>query len=370
MNDRLRTRGHEVAQRAVGRWIAAAHAPHAILLAGPPNVGKTTLALDLTAGLLCLADDPAARPCRACLACRKVDGGVHPDVHRLAPQGAGGQIRIAAVRELVTDLALLPLEGRCRVAIVESAERLNEDAQNALLKTLEEPPAGAVLVLCVGDEEPILPTVRSRCVRISMGPVAPRTVAAFLAERGLDDPARAARIARLAWGRPGLALTIAGRPEVEVALGRIARHLLDLVRADRRTRLADAADLISDGAVLDGLGLAIAPEDAPPTDADPTPAGRGPAPSAPAERRRAVAALLGVWRSVARDLALVGRGGRAGIRWVDLLEELEATAAGLAPDAAERFLERIERTSALVDANANPELALDALLLAWPRTSA
>jgi hypothetical protein len=83
-----------------------------------------------------------------------------------------------------------------------------------------------------------------------------------------------------------------------------------------------------------------------------------------------VAALLGVWRSVARDLALVGRGGRAGIRWVDLLEELEATAAGLAPDAAERFLERIERTSALVDANANPELALDALLLAWPRTSA
>jgi hypothetical protein len=89
---------------------------------------------------------------------------------------------------------------------------------------------------------------------------------------------------------------------------------------------------------------------------------------APARRRRAVAALLGTWRSVARDLALVARGARGGVRWIDLIDELEAVAAGLEAGAAERFLERIERVSALVAANANPELALDALLLSWPRS--
>src|SRR5205085_102656 len=97
--------------------------------------GKDTLASDLAAGLLCTAADPAARPCRACAACRKVEHGNHPDVHRIAPEGAGDQIRLAQVTALVSELALLPMEGRRRVAIINAAHRLNPDAQNALLKT-------------------------------------------------------------------------------------------------------------------------------------------------------------------------------------------------------------------------------------------
>ena len=162
---RLLTRGHPLALTAVRRAITRGRAPHAILLVGPQAVGKTTLAMDLAAGLLCIAPDPHARPCRVCPGCRKVEHGNHPDLHRLTPEGAGDQIRIGQVQALVTELALLPMEGRVRVAIIEAAHRLNPDAQNALLKTLEEPVGEACIVLCADDPATILPTVASRSAR-------------------------------------------------------------------------------------------------------------------------------------------------------------------------------------------------------------
>jgi DNA polymerase-3 subunit delta' len=389
VTDRFRTRGHEAALRAIGHWIAAEQAPHALLLAGPPNVGKTTLATDLAAGLLCLDSDPARRPCWSCIACRKIERGVHPDVRRLVPDGPGGQIRIAAARALGAELALLPAEGRRRIAIVSSAERVNEDAQNALLKTLEEPPADVVIALCASDEEPILPTVRSRCVRLYLAPLGPRELTALLVEREAADPARAARIARLAAGRPGVAFVLAAQPDLERTLGRVARRLLDLTGADRRTRLGAARELLADGTILAGI------DDMAETARSGASTGRGaqdaaadnamsatistaeagveaeaastPTALAPSQRRRAFAALLDVWRDVARDLAVVASGARDRVRWVDLVDELDGVAKTL--DAAEvaRSLDRLERVSALVAANANPELALDAMLLAWPR---
>ena len=100
-----------------------------------------------------------------------MEHGNHPDLHRLAPEGAGDQIRIGQVQTLVTDLALMPMEGRVRVAIIEAAHRLNPDAQNALLKTLEEPVGEACIVLCADDPATILPTVASRSARFRLGPV-------------------------------------------------------------------------------------------------------------------------------------------------------------------------------------------------------
>src|SRR5664279_5254038 len=196
-------------------------APHAVLIAGPASVGKTTLADDLAAGLLCLAADPAVRPCRACRGCRLVAGGNHPDLHRLGPDGPGGQVVIGdagrpasrGVRNLVAELAYLPVEGGHRVAIVEHAERMNEDAQNALLKTLEEPPGGVTLILCADEEDRLLPTVRSRCVRLRVAPLGTRSIEELLGDRGVADPSRAARLARIAAGRPGLALAYARLPE-------------------------------------------------------------------------------------------------------------------------------------------------------------
>jgi len=421
--DGFLTRGNPVAVGAV-RSLVRSDVPHAILLVGPQAVGKTTLALDIAAALLCTAADRADRPCRSCRGCRLVATGNHPDLHRLAPSGPGGQIVIGeredpepgSVRHLIGELALLPVEGGARVAVVEEAQRLNEHAQNALLKTLEEPPAGVTIVLCAIAEDGLLPTVLSRCVRIRLGPVGPRDIEVLLAERGAADAPTAARLARIAGGRPGLALAYARAPEAVIARHEIARSLLDLLDAGRAARLvairelqegsaaivrsltaADAAATPSGASASVAVGAGgrarrspvVRPTvatrlDSPtvtgPPDGDP-PADPGregsadvtadappePTKASAAERRRAALVLLDVWRSVARDLLVAGRGGRSRVSDPSLIEELEFAGRTVerAPGAA--FLSRLDETARLIEGNANPELALDVLVLAWSR---
>ena len=258
--DGARTRGQPAALAAVGSMIRGG-APHAVLLVGPAGVGKTTLALDLAAGLLCTADDPAARPCGTCRACRLVASGGHPDVHRVGPEGPGRQVviggpgaRVRGIRDLIADLALLPVEGGARVAIVEAAQRMNEDAQAALLKTLEEPPAGVTLILCADAEEPLLPTIRSRCARLRLGPVGIRDVEAILAEHGVADAPLASRLARITGGRPGLALAWARQPEALRVRDELSRSLLDLLAARPAERLAGVRAAVLRAGSLTSMG--------------------------------------------------------------------------------------------------------------------
>ena len=380
-----RTQGQDAAVTAVRRAFVQDALPHALLFAGPAGTGKTTLALDLAAALLCVEGPRDARPCRGCRGCRMVEHGNHPDLHRLAPSGAGGVIGIGGrdrgpgIRGLLDELALLPAEGGARVAIIESAERLTEDAQSAFLKTLEEPPAGTTFILCADEADRLLPTVRSRCARIRLGPVRTRTIESILAaEAGVDAPT-AARLARVAGGRPGIALAYARAADAVTIRGEIARGLLDLRARRRGARLTAIRDLVARAGdlvrSLDGTPSLPRPKRGAPAEQEPGPTADEPTPEeatvrAPAaERRRAAILLLAIWRDVVRDLALLERGGRQLIRNSDLLDDYEAAAALPSTGSGDGFLRRLGRSGELLENNVSPELALDALALAWGRTS-
>lgn len=183
---------------------------HAYLLSGPEGVGKADLARAFAQAICCTATarTDAAIPCGQCRACRNVLRGAHPDVETidLASQaslaerpGRGMNLGIDAVRRLRSSAALLPLEAKRRILIIDDAETMLEPAQQALLKTLEEPPPFVTLLLLTDEPESLLTTVRSRCRTVVVRPAPERVILESLSQQGVDAEL-AAEVARLSRG--------------------------------------------------------------------------------------------------------------------------------------------------------------------------
>ena len=138
---------------------------HAYLVVGPPNGAGLEFARELIQMVLCRAE-PSLRPCHQCRDCHSFESGNHPDMHQLEPCGKSRVIKINPVREMINLLALKSFSGGWKAALILHADRLNPNAANCFLKTLEEPPANTLLVLVTESPQALLPTVRSRCQRI------------------------------------------------------------------------------------------------------------------------------------------------------------------------------------------------------------
>jgi DNA polymerase III subunit delta' len=219
------------ARAQVALAIGAGRLPHALLLQGQPGLGKAALA-DWVARLA-LCEAPAAGPCGACTSCRLHAAGTHPDLRRVGLVEDKKQIAVEDIRELIASLALKSYRGRRKAAIVDPADALNASGANALLKTLEEPSAGALLVLTVARPERLPATIASRCQRLKIAPPAREAALAWLAE--VDPAPDWAGPLSLAAGAPvaALRLVAAGASDLEREMaelpGLLARPDADLV---------------------------------------------------------------------------------------------------------------------------------------------
>lgn len=193
--------GQPKAVKLLSRALQGGRLAHAYLFIGPDGVGKATAARFLAAALFCRQEVSSA-PCGQCDGCRKFASNNHPDFHHIRP--AGAVIKIDQVRELKKILGFPPLEAELRIILLEDVHTMRREAANSLLKLLEEPPPGNLLLLTADESEPLLPTILSRCQTIPFFPLPPEIAAEVLlrAEPGMD-PARARIIAALAGGCPG-----------------------------------------------------------------------------------------------------------------------------------------------------------------------
>ena len=223
-------RGHDRVIDDLRRVLARGRFPHAFLFVGPDGVGKRAVALRLAQALLCEhAPETALDPCGVCPGCLQVLAECHPDVLEVARPDEKHELPIRVIRELCLDLGLKPMRGSRRVAIVDDADDLNDEAANAFLKTLEEPPPGSVLILIGTSAEVQLDTIVSRCRVVRFNPVPERELAEVLLEQGVtSDPVEALRLARLGEGSVGRAKGLAD-PDLE----RFRRDLIDTL-ADSR----------------------------------------------------------------------------------------------------------------------------------------
>jgi DNA polymerase-3 subunit delta' len=238
--------GHRALLALFRGAVARSTVPASLLVAGPDGVGKRTFALALAQAVNC--PERRARGgddgCGRCAACQRIVKLQHADV-RLVDRGGEATIKIQAIRERVLDVVgYRPFEGARRVFIIDGADDLTLEAQDALLKTLEEPPASAILILVTAFPDALARTVQSRCRRVRFGPLAEAEVAEVLRARGVSE-ADARAWASLSGGSVSRALAVGEGAYAEDRSAALA--LLGALGGRVTDRLAAAAALVKHG---------------------------------------------------------------------------------------------------------------------------
>jgi DNA polymerase-3 subunit delta' len=319
-----------------------------LLFSGPEGVGKRLTAISTAQGLNCtnpiseprpgsqpgtsVAQEftPASIGCGNCPACRRIERGVHPDVQTIEP-GDMGSIKIEQVREAIDRAVYRPFEGRRRVTIVDQADALVDAAQNALLKTLEEPLPASVFILVTSRPDMLLPTVRSRCAHLRFGRLQVAEVAEVL-ERGHKYSHEDALTAAAASdGSVGRALDLEAGDFADARSD--AENLLQVAGRDPRTRLERGKALLKGGGT-------------------------------PSEEREHLGARLLAMTSVLRDAGLLTSGAdNQLLANLDRRTALDSLARSLGTDRVERAFAAVVTAQDALDRNVSPKVVADWLAI-------
>ncbi len=199
--------GQEEAISHIKNAILMDRTSHAYIISGPEGAGKKSLAHLFAAALQCEAG--GIEPCGKCHSCTQMDTDSQPDVITLVPKKTG-LVSVDDIREqIVSDISIKPYSSSHKIYIVNDAQTMNEQAQNALLKTLEEPPEYGIIFLLATGEDAFLPTIRSRCVSLKLKPVSDEDIKKYLMEKHGVPEDKADVCAAFAQGAIGKALLLA-----------------------------------------------------------------------------------------------------------------------------------------------------------------
>src|SRR6266849_1299966 len=324
--------GHEHTIDLLRRALVAQRVRHAYLFTGPEHIGKTLLAQRFAQTLLCTGGpDPnlvPQNPCGVCLSCRKVLHGNHPDVHIIARAPDKQFILIEQVRALQSDSARKRLEGRYNIFIIQGMQEMNVQAANCLLKTLEEPEPGVVLLLTAPDPGLLLPTILSRVQQVPMQLLTTKQIKSALEDRWQVEPDEANLIAALAAGRMGWA---AQAVEDEDML------------AERQAQLETLAKLSTAGKVQ---RFEVAQRL-----------------SADSDKVRGILELWLLWW---RDMLLAANNCLDLIVNVDMRGLIQKQAAKIGAAESQRMVRSILGTMEALEQNVNARIALEVLMLDLP----
>ena len=319
--------GNNAAAASLRNALRGRAAAHAYLLTGPEGIGKRTLARWAAATLVCTAES-GEPPCGMCRACDQVSRDAHPDVLVLCPDEGHVRIRVRQIRSFEHDIALKPYAAERKVAIVLGVDRIETEAANALLKTLEEPPEGTLLLLTATDAAQVMPTIGSRCQEVALRPVPTEAIERELVSRGAEAE-RATLLSRLAGGRPGWAL----------------RALEDSTLLEGRQKQLEQLEALLERPPATRLGATQVYTDS-------------------AAGRAAALAALSAWLTWWRDALLVREGCEELVVNVDRLEGLRRV--GASAGECWRAVRRIQEARELLDANVNVRLVVEGVLLELP----
>ena len=328
--------GHSRLLSLIARVIARDSMPPAMLLAGPAGVGKRLTAVAIAQAINCLQPQSAEGlerdACGECASCRRIARGIHPDLIVVEP-GDMGTIKIEQLRDVIDRSQYRPFEGRRRVVIIDEADAAGDDAQSALLKTLEEPPSASIFILVSSMPDALLPTVLSRCPRLRFSPLSPNEVARAL----VQDHGYSAQEARIA------------AAESDGSIGRaLESQSEDLSEArDAAQRILEETARNTDPVRRINLARELAE-------------GKG----TPAEERNRLAVRLRSLGSLLRDVGIIAtRADRAMIANADLEQPLEKLASSFDAQRSMQAYAAVDRALAALDRNASPKIVADWLLL-------
>ncbi len=319
--------GHDWAVEMLRQHVQHNALRHAYLLTGPSGVGRRSLALRLAQAIQCQTPTEPGVPCQTCRTCRQIEAGQNIDLMVTQAEAEGGTLKVEQVREVTKFLSLKPYQSPFKIVLFLRFEEANPNAQNALLKTLEEAPGHALLILTADNAEQLLPTIVSRCEVIRLRPTSAAATTEFLASRGVEAE-KARLLGHLAGGRPGYALRLASDENALAFRAEKLDDLRELLASSRRARFAYAEKL--------------------------------------AKEKDTFRQTLFIWLSFWRDVLLCAAGSDSPLTNLDRAGDAARLGERLSLAEARRLTEQCEQAIGRLEKNLNARLLAEVTLMDWP----